>query len=87
VISTQILCVGTVVQLAYLSIYVYILLLTVPGTLCILEEAPTLYNIVDPTDLSFILIKTNYTCSWSRRRPQKVDKRMVLEHTHGLFIT
>jgi hypothetical protein len=26
-------------------------------------------------------------CSWSRRRPQKVDKRMVLEHTHGLFIT
>ncbi len=27
------------------------------------------------------------TCSWSRRRPQKVDKRMVLEHTHGLFIT
>ncbi len=27
------------------------------------------------------------TCSWSRRRLQKVDKRMVLEHTHGLFIT
>ncbi len=26
-------------------------------------------------------------CSVSRRRPQKVDKRMVLEHTHGLFIT
>ncbi len=26
-------------------------------------------------------------CSWSRRRPQKVDKRMVLEHTHGLLIT
>jgi hypothetical protein len=26
-------------------------------------------------------------CSWSRRRLQKVDKRMVLEHTHGLFIT
>ncbi len=28
-----------------------------------------------------------HTCSWSRRRPQKVDTRMVLEHTHGLFIT
>ncbi len=27
------------------------------------------------------------TCSLSRWRPQKVDKRMVLEHTHGLFIT
>jgi hypothetical protein len=29
----------------------------------------------------------NYYCSVSRWRPQKVDKRMVLEHTHGLFIT
>jgi hypothetical protein len=28
-----------------------------------------------------------YNCSVSRWRPQKVDKRMVLEHTHGLFIT
>jgi hypothetical protein len=28
----------------------------------------------------------NY-CSVSRWRPQKVDKRMVLEYTHGLFIT
>jgi hypothetical protein len=26
-------------------------------------------------------------CSVSQWRPQKVDKRMVLEHTHGLFIT
>jgi hypothetical protein len=26
-------------------------------------------------------------CSVSRWRPQKVDKRMVLKHTHGLFIT
>ncbi len=26
-------------------------------------------------------------CSVSRWRPQKVDKRMVLEYTHGLFIT
>ncbi len=26
-------------------------------------------------------------CSLSRWRPQKVDKRMVLEYTHGLFIT
>jgi hypothetical protein len=30
---------------------------------------------------------THYTCSVSRWRPQKVDKRMVLEYTHGLFIT
>ncbi len=29
----------------------------------------------------------SYNCSVSRWRPQKVDKRMVLEHTHGLFIT
>ncbi len=34
-----------------------------------------------------IHFQTNYTCSVSRWRPQKVDKRMVLEHTHGLFIT
>jgi hypothetical protein len=26
-------------------------------------------------------------CSVSRWRPQKVDKCMVLEYTHGLFIT
>ncbi len=26
-------------------------------------------------------------CSVSRWRPHKVDKRMVLEYTHGLFIT
>ncbi len=30
---------------------------------------------------------TSYTCSRSRRRAEKVDKRMVLVHTHGLFIT
>ncbi len=29
----------------------------------------------------------NFTCSVSRWRPHKVDKRMVLEYTHGLFIT
>ncbi len=28
-----------------------------------------------------------YKCSVSRWRPHKVDKRMVLEYTHGLFIT
>jgi hypothetical protein len=27
------------------------------------------------------------SCSVSRGRPHKVDKRMVLEYTHGLFIT
>jgi hypothetical protein len=26
-------------------------------------------------------------CSGSRRRAEKADKRMALEHTHGLFIT
>jgi hypothetical protein len=31
--------------------------------------------------------KKNIKCSVSRWRPQKVDKCMVLEHTHGLFIT
>jgi hypothetical protein len=29
----------------------------------------------------------NIYCSISQWRPQKVDKRMVLEYTHGLFIT
>ncbi len=29
----------------------------------------------------------DYNCSVSRWRPQKVDKCMVLEYTHGLFIT
>jgi hypothetical protein len=28
-----------------------------------------------------------YGCSVSRGRPFQEDKRMVLEHTHGLFIT
>ncbi len=32
-------------------------------------------------------LKDKQKCSVSRWRPQKVDKRMVLEHTHGLFIT
>ncbi len=31
--------------------------------------------------------KGNEHCSRSRRRAEKVDKRMVLEYTHGLFIT
>jgi hypothetical protein len=34
-----------------------------------------------------VLVVSHYSCSVSRWRPQKVDKRMVLEHTHGLFIT
>jgi hypothetical protein len=36
-----------------------------------------------PTSLPF----QHSLCSLSRWRPQKVDKRMVLEYTHGLFIT
>jgi hypothetical protein len=35
----------------------------------------------------FKQLKLGYNCSVSRWRPQKVDKRMVLEYTHGLFIT
>jgi hypothetical protein len=34
-----------------------------------------------------ISIPLNHCCSVSRWRPHKVDKRMVLEYTHGLFIT
>jgi hypothetical protein len=30
---------------------------------------------------------SKFDCSVSRWRPQKVDKPMVLEYTHGLFIT
>jgi hypothetical protein len=37
---------------------------------------------VDTNDLDLI-----YNCSVLRWRLQKVDKRMVLEYTHGLFIT
>ncbi len=38
---------------------------------------------VDSPKMGFFF---NQSCSVSRWRPQKVDKRMVLEHTHGLFI-
>jgi hypothetical protein len=31
--------------------------------------------------------RVDMNCSVSRWRPHKVDKRMVLEYTHGLFIT
>ncbi len=34
-----------------------------------------------------LLLTYRPLCSVSRWRPQKVDKRMVLEYTHGLFIT
>ncbi len=37
--------------------------------------------------LSFKLFYKHRFCSVSRGRPHKVDKRMVLEYTHGLFIT
>ncbi len=37
--------------------------------------------------LYFAQSMTTPKCSVSRWRPQKVDKRMVLEYTHGLFIT
>ncbi len=49
------------------------------------------------TELNFYFVKLEVgtvakkyvlrMCSVSRWRPQKVDKRMVLEYTHGLFIT
>ncbi len=38
-------------------------------------------------DLKGSVSLTIMNCSVSRWRPQKVDKRMVLEYTHGLFIT
>ncbi len=44
-----------------------------------------IYMYVQEIQLFLMSIKSN--CSVSRWRPQKVDKRMVLEHTHGLFIT
>jgi hypothetical protein len=35
----------------------------------------------------FFIIQQDDKCSRSRRRAAKADKRMVLVHTHGLFIT
>jgi hypothetical protein len=35
----------------------------------------------------FVHVCVERTCSRSRRRAAKGDKRMVLVHTHGLFIT
>ncbi len=47
-----------------------------------LVERETYYN------SDFTAEKQQYQkCSVSRWRPQKVDKCMVLEYTHGLFIT
>jgi hypothetical protein len=43
-------------------------------------------NGVDYSHIQAILIVTDLFRT-SRWRPQKVDKRMVLEYTHGLFIT
>ncbi len=43
------------------------------------EKNKSVYNF-------YALQKLN-NCSQSRRRAEKVDKRMVLGHTHGLFIT
>jgi hypothetical protein len=42
---------------------------------------PRLWNLRNVSFHAFRLFRT------SRWRPQKVDKRMVLEYTHGLFIT
>jgi hypothetical protein len=69
--------------------YAYILGLLLTATadsaacylLCILCRWPTLSTV-----LTNCCIGYSY-CSVSRWRPQKVDKRMVLEYTHGLFIT
>ncbi len=53
----------------------------------LLDRNPYLVDLLDKDpDLVKILDKDRY-CSVSRWRPQKVDKRMVLEYTHGLFIT
>ncbi len=38
-------------------------------------------------EISFLSFLSTVHCSVSRWRPQKVDKRMVLVYTHGLFIT
>ncbi len=40
-----------------------------------------------PNETAVEAARWGQRCSVSRWRPQKVDKRMVLEHTHGLFIT
>ncbi len=47
-------------------------------------QYPTFPSDSTPTFLRHLTITY---CSGSRRRAEKVDKRMVLECTHGLFIT
>jgi hypothetical protein len=46
------------------------------------------FFLVKSIDLINVFLQLiDYQCSVSRWRPHKVDKRMVLEYTHGLFIT
>ncbi len=65
-------------QLHYLSLS----LLHVLGT-----GVPQFHLHPGPDVFFRIQVWTVYSCSVSRWRPHKVDKRMVLEYTHGLFIT
>ncbi len=53
------------------------------------QESPSVdfFNDIRPGMIFEFDHYCNNYCSVSRWRPQKVDKRMVLEHTHGLFIT
>ncbi len=58
----------------------------------IMAENKELKSLVAERDSEILSLRSQLNvieqyCSVSRWRPQKVDKRMVLEHTHGLFIT
>ncbi len=46
---------------------------------------PLVFNLISCSSLLSRFLWTS--CSVSRGRPVQEDKRMVLEHTHGLFIT
>jgi hypothetical protein len=61
---------------------------TTTAQLCTVHLYIILYCMLSDIVYIYIvpIVGNNY-CSASWWRPQKVDKRMVLEYTHGLFIT
>jgi hypothetical protein len=45
------------------------------------------HHVVELAQYVVEFVLRHSSCSVSRWRPHEVDKRMVLVHTHGLFIT
>ncbi len=53
----------------------------------LLKDSSEPQNVFSDQFLPQMFTSRESSCSRSRRRAAKADKRMVLVHTHGLFIT